>query len=115
MIDNRSKYRSTLGGLASLSAFIAILGYFIFLCSNVWNFKFSVKNSIYVRNLAFDETKIELTPEMFDFSINYYYYGTNSTIAATLDRYLSLRLEIIRANWVDDGKGGNTLSYQNDF
>jgi hypothetical protein len=67
------KFKSTLGGVISMISLACILGYFLFLAKDVWNFKTTVKNSIDMRNLAFDTTKVELTPDIFDFAVGIQY------------------------------------------
>jgi hypothetical protein len=75
--QGHNKYTSSVGGAVSLLMCFSVIGYFMFLVKDVWNFENTIKNSIIYRNLAFDETKIELTTNIFDFAATVTYSGLN--------------------------------------
>jgi len=63
-------YKSASSGVFSILTLLLVIAYFLYLASDIWNFKVSLKNSLSKRDLIFDNTSFDLTDYDFYAALN---------------------------------------------
>lgn len=108
-----STYKSTIGGLFTIFARIAILGYFVSELLNVVDKKSTVTVSEIIRDTALDKTLYNFTSNEFDMAVRLNYLAPgNEAYNEKLYRYA--KVDIYKVNFafiVVDG----AMTYQQEF
>lgn len=91
--NNETKFKTFQGGILSVLLILAFFGFFVFEAKDVWNKTSTSKQSLEVRNLAFDTRKVELLKDNFDFAIKFAYYGVVPDVLSNLSQYIDIRAQ----------------------
>ncbi|CDW78965.1 UNKNOWN [Stylonychia lemnae] len=88
--QNQPTFRSSVGGFMTIALRLLLLGYFLSNLVTVINRSQSaIVNSIYKKDLSFDDTSFNLTKNVFDMALFISYFGTDDGVQENIHTYFT--------------------------